>query len=32
MLLVAGAVGIALTPVIVPTLVGVLLHRVRPAW
>lgn len=31
-LLVTGALGIALTPVIVAMLVGVLLHRVRPAW
>lgn len=31
-LLAIGAVGIACTPVIVPPLVGVLLHRLRPAW
>jgi hypothetical protein len=31
-LLTIGAIGIALTPVIVPPLVGLLLHRMRPAW
>jgi hypothetical protein len=31
-LLAVGAVGIAIAPVIVPPLVGLLLHRMRPAW
>jgi hypothetical protein len=31
-LLTLGAVGIAFAPVVVPPLVGLVLHRVRPAW
>ncbi|NMO92621.1 DUF3040 domain-containing protein [Actinomycetospora sp. TBRC 11914] len=31
-LLTIGAIGIACAPVVVPPLVGVLLHRMRPAW
>jgi heme A synthase len=31
-LLTIGAIGIAFGPVIVPPLVGVVLHRARPAW
>ena len=31
-LLTFGAIGIAFAPVVVPSLVGVVLGRVRPAW
>lgn len=31
-LLTLGAVGIAFAPVVIPSLVGLVIHRVRPAW
>lgn len=31
-LLTLGAVGIAFLPVVVPSVVGLALHRLRPAW